>query len=213
MVAAAAEATRLLERDSVLGDLRDALAGAAARRGRFVLVAGEAGVGKSAAVRAFCAEAGGSARVLWGGCDALVTPRPLGPFLEIAEEAVAELAGSAEVDASELHRLTGGNPFFVTEVLASGNSAIPPTVTDAVLARAARLSGEARAVLDAVAIIPPQADLWLLEAIAGESMAGLDACLGSGMLRPERAGVAFRHELARLALEASVAPQRKLELH
>src|SRR5258708_37776772 len=33
------------------------------------------------------------------------------------------------------------------------------------------------------------------------------------MLRPERAGVAFRHELARLALEASVAPQRKLELH
>jgi DNA-binding CsgD family transcriptional regulator len=314
MVAVAAEATRLLERDSVLGDLRDALAEAAARRGRFVLVAGEAGVGKSAAVRAFCAEARGSARVLWGGCDALFTPRPLGPFLDIAEEsggeleaavnegapavvaallglarpgsativvvedvhwadeatldvlrllarklgqapllvlatyrddeldrvhplrvllgelatlpqaerltvpslspeAVVELAGSAEVDAGELQRLTGGNPFFVTEVLASGNGAIPPTVTDAVLARAARLSGEARAVLDAVAIVPPQADLWLLEAIAGESMEGLDACLGSGMLRPEGAGVAFRHELARLALEGSVAPQRKLELH
>ena len=131
----------------------------------------------------------------------------------LSPEAVAELAGAAEVDAGELHRLTGGNPFFVTEVLASGNGAIPPTVTDAVLARAARLSGEARAVLDAVAIVPPQADLWLLEAIAGESLEGLDACLGSGMLRPERAGVAFRHELARLALEASVAPQRKLELH
>ena len=56
-MAAAAEATRLLERDSVLGNLRDALGEAAARRGRFVLVAGEAGVGKSAAVRAFCAEA------------------------------------------------------------------------------------------------------------------------------------------------------------
>jgi DNA-binding CsgD family transcriptional regulator len=314
MAVVAAEATRLFERDSVLGDLRDALAEAAARRGRFVLVAGEAGVGKSAAVHAFCAEARDSPRVLWGGCDALFTPRPLGPFLDIAEEAggeleiavnegapavvaallglarpgsatiivvedvhwadeatldvlrllarklgqapllvlatyrddeldrahplrlllgelatlpqagritvpslspeaVAELAGPAEVDAGELHRLTGGNPFFVTEVLASGNGAIPPTVTDAVLARAARLSGEARAVLDAVAIVPPQADLWLLETIAGGSMEGLDACLGSGMLRPERAGVAFRHELARLALEASVAPQRKLELH
>jgi len=80
-----------LERDSVLGDLRDALGEAAARRGRFVLVAGEAGVGKSAAVRAFCAEARGSARVLWGGCDALFTPRPLGPFLDIAEEAGGEL--------------------------------------------------------------------------------------------------------------------------
>src|SRR6266576_310264 len=87
MVAVAAEATRLLERDSVLGDLRDALVEAAARRGRFLLVAGEAGVGKSAVIRSFCAEAGGSARVLWGGCDALFTPRPLGPFLDIAEEA------------------------------------------------------------------------------------------------------------------------------
>jgi predicted ATPase len=79
MVASAAGATRLLEQHSVLDDLRDALGEAAARRGRFVIVAGEAGVGKSAVVREFCAEARGSARVLWGGCDALFTPRPLGP--------------------------------------------------------------------------------------------------------------------------------------
>src|SRR5436190_19648513 len=99
MVAAAAEATRLLERHSFLGDLRDALGEAAARRGRFVLVAGEAGVGKSAAVRAFCAEARGSARVLWGGCDALFTPRPLGPFVDIAEEAGGELEAAVNEGA------------------------------------------------------------------------------------------------------------------
>src|SRR5207248_10236950 len=94
----------------------------------------------------------------------------------LSPEAVAELAGSAEVDAGELHRLTGGNPFFVTEVLGAGNRTMPPTVTDAVLARAARLSGESRAVLDAVAILPPAADLSLLEPLAADSTAGLDAC-------------------------------------
>ena len=285
MAAVAAEATRLLERDSVLGDLRDALAEAAARRGRFVLVAGEAGVGKSAAIRAFCGEARGSARVLRGGCDALFTPRPLGPFLDIAEEAGGELGtavnegapavvaallglarpGSATIVVVEdvhwadeatldvlrlLARKLGQAPLLVLatyrddevdrvasaprppwragdpsprrathgpialaggcrrarrlggnrckrappsdrreSVLRDGSARAgerrhSPDRADAVLARAARLSGEARAMLDAVAIVPPQADLWLLEAIAGESMEGLDACLGSGCSDP-----------------------------
>src|SRR4029453_10470819 len=52
----------------------------------------------------------------------------------LSEDGVAALAGNADVDTSELYRKTGGNPFFVTEVLAAGDGAIPPTVRDAVLA-------------------------------------------------------------------------------
>jgi predicted ATPase len=47
--------------------------------GRFVLVAGEAGVGKTSLVRAFC-DTIRSGRVLEGACDPLFAPRPLGPF-------------------------------------------------------------------------------------------------------------------------------------
>jgi DNA-binding CsgD family transcriptional regulator len=127
--------------------------------------------------------------------------------------AVAELAEPYGADANELYATTAGNPFFVIEVLASGADSIPETVRDAVLARAARLGSSARAVLEAVAIVPPQAELWLLEALAGESADGLDECLASGMLRSDPAGIVFRHELARLAVEDSIAPQRRLELH
>src|ERR1700689_3865368 len=49
------------------------------------LVRGEGGVGKTALVRRWCDEQD-SARVLWGACDALFTPRPLGPFLDIAQQ-------------------------------------------------------------------------------------------------------------------------------
>jgi DNA-binding CsgD family transcriptional regulator len=131
----------------------------------------------------------------------------------LSPTAVAELAEPYGADAEELYRKTAGNPFFVVEALAAGADGIPETVRDAVLARAARLSPAGRSVLEAVAIVPPQAELWLLEAIAGESAEGLDECLASGMLRSDPVGIVFRHELARLAVEDSVTPQRKLELH
>jgi len=117
------------------------------------------------------------------------------------------------VDAPELFRITGGNPFFVTEAVASASGSIPPTARDAVLARAARLTDEARALLDAVSIDPSHVELWLLEALAGDHVTALEECLTSGML-VERTGIlAFRHELARLAIEQSLAPRHRIDLH
>jgi DNA-binding CsgD family transcriptional regulator/tetratricopeptide (TPR) repeat protein len=306
----------LLERSTELAVLEDKLADVrASGRGSLVLVAGEAGIGKTALLDAFCDGSRGVATVR-GGCDALFTPRPLGPFVEIAEEvggeledvvaggaapadvaqalvhelrrrgptmvlledlhwadeatldvvrmlarridslpvllaasyrddslgrthplrlvlgelpssrhivrltlppltpdAVALLAGATE--ATALHRQTGGNPFFVTEVLAAGGGRqkLPATVREAVLARAARLESPARALLDAVAIVPPRAELSLLEALVDGYPNGLDECLASGMLVSVGDAVAFRHEIARLALEESLLPHVGRELH
>ena len=130
----------------------------------------------------------------------------------LSPEAVARLAEPHGVDGAALHERTGGNPFFVTEVLAAGEE-IPETVRDAVLARSARLTASARTLLDAVAIAPPQSELTLLEATAPDALPALDECLASGMLVQTNGAVAFRHELARLAVEEAVAPDRKLALH
>ena len=69
------------------------------------------------------------------------------------------------MDPAALYRRTGGNPFFVTEVLASCEHGIPATVQDAILARVARLSPAARLVLDAAAVIGPRIEPWLLDAM------------------------------------------------
>ena len=127
--------------------------------------------------------------------------------------AVAELAAGHAIDADELYRRTGGNPLFVTEVLAAGGAQIPETVRDAVLARAARLSDPARRLLEAVAIVPGQVDLWLLEALVGEPGDRVDECLASGTLVAGHAHVGFRHELVRLAIEDAIAPNRRVALH
>jgi DNA-binding CsgD family transcriptional regulator len=285
-------------------------------RGRMVLVSGEAGIGKTSLVRRFCDQADGSARVLWGGCDVLFTPRPLGPFVDLAElvggdladvvgsgavpydvatavvrlmeqsrplilvledlhaadeatldvvrvlarrvgslpalviatyrdvgldrwhplrvvlgeiaavsridrlrlaplsrEAVARLAAPQHAAADDLYLKTAGNPFFVTEALAAADDEIPATVRDAVLGRATRLTLGARRLLDAIAVAGKRAELWLLEVLASDCSEHLEECIGSGIVVPRTNGVAFSHELARLAIEESIPMRRRLDLH
>jgi DNA-binding CsgD family transcriptional regulator/tetratricopeptide (TPR) repeat protein len=131
----------------------------------------------------------------------------------LSPDAVGQLAAPHGVDGQALYDKTGGNPFFVVEVLAGGSEEIPPTVKDAVLARAMGLSPIARQLLEAAAVVPQRAELWLLEALAGAAVEAVDECVGAGMLVPEGDGVVFRHELARLSLESSVGPASKARLH
>jgi DNA-binding CsgD family transcriptional regulator len=131
----------------------------------------------------------------------------------LSADAVAQLAAPHGVDAAELHRRTAGNPFFVTEALAAGGVELPATVRDAVLARVAPLTPAARRLVDAAAIVPGTIALPLLEALAGDAVARLEECLSCGILGAAGDGVAFRHQLARVAIEETLAPDRRLALH
>jgi DNA-binding CsgD family transcriptional regulator len=81
----------LLERTWLLDELGGVLA-ATAGGGRVVLVAGEAGIGKSALVRRFTERHSGDARFLLGACDPLLTPRALGPLHDLGRQAGGRLA-------------------------------------------------------------------------------------------------------------------------
>src|SRR4029453_532107 len=74
----------LLERDPELADLRTAVREATAGHGRVVLLHGEAGIGKTSLVNALRAEPPDGAPVLIGSCDAMSTPRTLGPLRDLA---------------------------------------------------------------------------------------------------------------------------------
>lgn len=131
----------------------------------------------------------------------------------LSEAAVRTLAMGSDLDPAELYRQTGGNPFFVTEVLASGTPGIPATVRDAVLARATRLSAKARRVLDTAAVIGFRLEPWLVSEVAGDDSDALDECVSAGMLHTQDAHLMFRHELAREAILQSIPPHQSLALH
>jgi len=136
----------------------------------------------------------------------------LSPLSKPSVFALASAAGQTE-QADELFDTTSGNPFFVTEILASKGAGLPSTVRDAVLARAARLSPPARAVLDAAAVIGLRVEPWLLSNISGADPASVEECIAGGMLQFQGDDYAFRHELARQTILGTISPERKLVLH
>ena len=306
----------LLERDAVLAALTEYAADARGGDGRVVLIAGEAGVGKTALVEQLRARVP-DARWLWGACEGSFTPRPLGPVYDVASQLGGELAAACDDDASrqrifralldaitadddltvlcledvhwadeatldllgylaprvrrthavivvtyrddglapdhplrmtlgelgtqtstrridlpplsrttvtalardagvaadELFALTAGNPFLVTEVLDTGTHEVPPSVRDAVLARAARLPADARAALDACAVIGSRIDVDFLTKVADCRPTTIDTCLTAGALVSDTGGFRFRHEIARRAVEEALPAHRRIALN
>jgi len=119
----------------------------------------------------------------------------------LSSSAVATLAHGTLIDAGALYDVTGGNPFFVTEVIAAYGTTLPVTVRDAVLARMTRLSTDAQAVITAAAVLGPTAEvqfvIGLANTLANTNESAIDQCVTSGILHREDEALVFRHELAR----------------
>jgi DNA-binding CsgD family transcriptional regulator/tetratricopeptide (TPR) repeat protein len=141
-----------------------------------------------------------------------VTREALPPLTVAAVRALGRAAGSG-VGAEELHATTGGNPFFVTEVLAAPGGSVPVTVRDAVLGRIATLSDDARQVLAAAAVLAWPSGLDQLTAVAEVPRGAVDECVRRGVLVAEGRGLRFRHELARRAVEDTLLPGVRAQLH
>ena len=303
----------LLERGQFLDALEGYADEATAGAGRFVMVTGEAGIGKTSVIEAF-RDRRPDLRWLWGACDGTFTPHPLGPLHEIAlsvggplvelfgedvdrrllfasflsdleaspvpnivvvedlhwaddatldwlvylarrvsrsrtlivvsyrdegiadfaalrsaigqittfrstsrlalpplsQEGVRRLAGD---EADEVFRVTGGNPFYVSEAVDAGLAAVPVSVADVVGARVARLGEGPKQLLYAAAVLGQPSPAGLIAQVAGSPAGGLDECLSSGALVAERSDYRFRHELTRLAVESSIPSYRRSQLH
>lgn len=302
----------LLERETELSLLEDALTGAIAGQGSAMLIHGEAGIGKSSFIRSFSTIARGRARFLIGSCDDLLTPRTLGPFRDMARDvgdsfATALLGGDTDRDAilaairdelaqpatvmivedahwaddatldvaryfgrrmtdlpspfvltyrdddvqddhplakvlgvfthPDVHRLglrplsrqavgklcsrpgmdadalldaTGGNPFFITEVLASPQVEVPATVRDAVLARVGELPEPTQKALGLLSTVPGQAERSLVERLLGNEINSLEQAERRRVLTADSDRIWFRHELARRAIEQTLPPTARV---
>ena len=123
-----------------------------------------------------------------------------------------DVAGS-DLDAGAVFQHTGGNPFYVTEVLAAGSERVPATVRDAVLARVSRLSPAAQEVAGVASILGRHAEVDFLAAVSVRPLAAVDECLDRGVLVMDGTAVGFRHDLARLAVEQSLPTAERAGAH
>ena len=147
-------------------------------------------------------------------------------------EAVARLLAAVTgrparpADAARVHRITGGNPFFISELgrewAATGRAAggpVPATVREAVRARLNRLDPTAREVLQVAAIIGEQFPDGLVANAVGRSalacLPALDEAVAAGLVAPAGPAGAHRfvHALVRDAVEEDLASVARVRWH
>ncbi|HEX5018371.1 MAG TPA: AAA family ATPase, partial [Actinomycetes bacterium] len=304
----------LVERDSELAALTAAWTRARKGDGGFVVVTGESGGGKTAVVEQFAQGLAGQVPVLWGACDPLTTPRPMGPLLDVrndlgeaarstlegsgqghdiytavydrlleapcvlvvedlhwsdqgtiellrfllrrigqtrslvvgtirtddvpladprrafmgdvarspsavtvelaplSKEALREMLGDRASEADQLYALTGGNPFFVTEMLTHQGPTIPVSVRDAILARTVDLGNSARDLLELLVCAAEAIPDRLLPDL-GIDVDALRALSQAGLIQRSPTGVAFRHDICRQAIASTIPPGGEAALH
>jgi DNA-binding CsgD family transcriptional regulator/tetratricopeptide (TPR) repeat protein len=306
----------LLERQNSLDELSQIVADVSAGEGRTVLLSGEAGIGKTSLIKFFTNGLYADTEILWGACDDLFTPRPLGPLYDIAyqmtsnlikmleneekrvsifseflnylestahlkviviedihwadestldlikflarrisrtksililsfrdedigqdnllrsmlgelphsgikrirlyplsETAVDTLIQNAGIQNENLYERTGGNPFYVNEVLAYKNDELPSSIKDAIIAHTSKLPDDTRELLEIISVIPNKVEIELLRKLFNKVEDHIDHCINKAILITEKSLVSFRHELARLAILNSIPEMKRIQLH
>jgi DNA-binding CsgD family transcriptional regulator/tetratricopeptide (TPR) repeat protein/energy-coupling factor transporter ATP-binding protein EcfA2 len=129
----------------------------------------------------------------------------------LSPEAVRRLGAHTGMDPAHVFALTSGNPFYVTEVFASGDAeGVPPTIAEAVTARLKDLDGRSWDAVEQLAVVPSGVERWLVDAVVPGGLPALAAAERRGVLTASAKRIGFRHELMRRAIVDSMPAVRRV---
>jgi len=306
----------LIERAGFLTTLQSKLKDVAEGEGHCILLSGEAGIGKTSLLRAFCKVKNNEAQAYLGTCDALFTPRPLAPLYDIiwqmkgdgwgnsgnkedrselfnrffhelsqrtyttlvvfedihwadeatldfikflarrisrvhclfvltyrddeihsrhplrnvlgqlppdsftrlqltplSRQAVEKLAGEKGYSGENVYSISGGNPFYVNEILASYSPGVPDNIKDSVLSVFNRQDETTRRVWEILAVLPTGVETSYLEKMEPSCTTAIEQCMDAKLLLLHQGRIVFKHELYRRTIEASLSPLLRVALN
>ncbi|GGM97071.1 LuxR family transcriptional regulator [Dyadobacter beijingensis] len=306
----------LIERSDFLSELNHRFEETINGEGHCILVSGEAGIGKSTLVKAFCDPRKADSHIFKGTCDALYTPRPLAPLYDmlwqlgntalsaqahagnrselfgnflievkkltrpvtlifedihwadeatldfikflsrritdlqflliltyrsdeihsrhplrsllgqfvtgtfsrlelspLSRQAVAGLAAKRGYRGEDVFSISGGNPFYVTEILASYSIGIPENIKDSILSVCQRQSEETRRIWELLSVSPTGLELRYLEQLAPGYAAFIERSLDAKIVLLIDDKLYFKHELYRRTIESSISPFAHMALN
>jgi ATP/maltotriose-dependent transcriptional regulator MalT len=305
----------LIERAVFLALLQAKFENVTEGEGHCILISGEAGIGKTSLVRAFCRERKNDCNIYQGTCDALFSPRPLAPLYDIAwqlgtdlessnsdadraglftrflhevasqkqttiivfedihwadeatldfikffarriiqipclfiltfrddeihsrhplrtvlgqlppdsftrvqltplsREVVEKMAGEKGYSGGDVYAISGGNPFYVNEILASYSPGVPDNVKDSILSIYNRLDEKTKQVWQILSVMPTGFEIKYLEKMEPCYAQAIETCLDAKILIPKNGLIYFKHELYRRTIESSLSPFLRVSLN
>ncbi|HEX7903979.1 MAG TPA: AAA family ATPase [Chitinophagaceae bacterium] len=303
----------LVEREGLLGSLQAKFESIAEGEGHCVLLSGEAGIGKTSLIKAFCQEKKNECKIYHGTCDALFTPRPLAPIYDIiwqirgdnnfdttdssvlfsqlfreieiqqrttliviedihwadeatldfikflarrinrlrclflltyrdneildnhplrnvlgqlppdsftrlplaplSKQAVEKMAKERGYKGEDVFSVSGGNPFYVTEILASYSPGVPDNIKDSILSVYHQQEKGTKNAWEICSIIPEGLEINRFAKIKSSWDEGMDHCFALKIIVVKNDKVIFKHELYRRTIEGSLSPFKRIELN
>lgn len=307
---------QLIEREAFLTLMQAKFEAITAGEGHCILLTGEAGIGKTSLVRAFCREIKNDCKILQGTCDALFTPRPLAPLYDVAwqmqsgimnkvtgktdraalftgflqklsaqkgpvalifedihwadeatldfikflvrrithihclfiltfrdneihsahalrnvlgqlpfdsftrlqltplsRHAVEKMAQEKGYSGEDVYSISGGNPFYVNEILASYSPGVPDNIKDSILAVFNRHDEKTRRVWEILSVLPSGIETKYLEKMVPLYAESIEYYLNSKILIIDNGYIFFKHELYRRTIESVLSPFVRIALN
>jgi DNA-binding CsgD family transcriptional regulator/Tfp pilus assembly protein PilF len=306
----------LVERDGFLTMLRSHFEDVNEGEGRCVFVSGEAGIGKTSLIKAFCNEVKNKCNIYQGICDALFTPRPLAPLYDVllqlgksipesnidatnrtafftnfyqelndrtevnlvvfedihwadeatldfikffarrisqlkclfiltyrdteihsshplrtimgqlnpdsftrielqplSKQAVGKMAEERGYNGEDVFRITNGNPFYVTEILASYSEGVPDNIKDSILSVYNKMNEKTKHVWQILSVLPTAFEMNYLDKMDASYLPAVQDCIDSKILIVDKRRIFFKHELYRRTIESSLSPLARIALN
>ena len=303
----------LIERAEFLNSLQMKFESVAEGEGHCVLIRGEAGIGKTSLIKAFCKEKKSDHKIFLGTCDALFTPRPLAPIYDIiwqirgdndldtndrpglfsqlfheieiqkgttlviiedihwadeatldfikffarrisqlhclfiltyrdneifdnhplrnvlgqlpsdsltrlqlsplSKQAVEKMAVERGYKGEDVFSISGGNPFYVTEILASYSPGVPDNIKDAILSVYHQQEKGTKNAWEICSVIPEGLEINRFGKIKSSLDAEMDHCFALEIIIIKNNRVIFKHELYRRTIEGSLSPFKRIALN
>ena len=131
----------------------------------------------------------------------------------LSKHAVQKLADEKGYDGEDVYSISGGNPFYVNEILASYSYGIPENVKDSVLSVYNRLAEDAKNVWQQLSVIPEGLEVSRLYKIDNLWQEAIGNCIATRILMIRNNKIFFKHELYRRTIEVSLSPFKRIALN
>lgn len=131
----------------------------------------------------------------------------------LSKQAVEKLAAERGYEGEDIYAISGGNPFYVNELLAAYNVEIPDSIRDSILFAYNRCDEKSKTVWDILAVMPAAFELDYIEKVAPAYADEVALCLDYKILVIENNRISFKHEIFRKTIESLISPFKKIKLH